>query len=57
MVVGMDVVPQLSPACKPWKFIYIDGEVLSLYQDNVGLSRWGRGRDLQGEIAEYCSAH
>ena len=39
MVVGMDVVPQLSPAFKPWKFRYMDGEVLSRYQDNVQNSK------------------
>ena len=44
MVVGMDVVPQSSPACKPWKFRYMDGEVLSRYQDNVQIQRWRYGK-------------
>lgn len=28
IVDGIDVEPQSSPACRPWKLIYIDGDVL-----------------------------
>ena len=35
IVDGIEVEPQSSPACRPWKLRYIDGDVLAPFLANI----------------------